>query len=203
MHNQDPHRRPTHQDSDDDRPRDQIPTIVWEKLFTARTVLLSGTIDMRLARNVMAQLLALAAESNDDITLYINSPGGHVEAGDTIHDMLTFVKPRVKVVGTGWVASAGAHIYLAVPRHDRFSLPNTRFLLHQPSGGAGGWASDIDIEAREILKMRDRLNQVIARQTGQPLEKVQKDTDRNFWLSAEEAIAYGIVGKIIASVKEL
>ena len=203
MNNKDPHMTHIQQDGDDERTRDQLPGVVWEKLFAARTVLLSGTIDMRLARNVVAQLLAMAAESADDITLYINSPGGHVEAGDTIHDMLTFIKPRVKMVGTGWVASAGAHIYLAVPRQDRLCLPNTRFLLHQPSGGAGGWASDIDIEAREILKMRDRLNQVIAQQTGQPLDKVQRDTDRNFWLSAEEAVEYGIVGRIISNVKEL
>lgn len=195
-------------DEDDDeavekKKNEGFPNRIAEKLFESRTVIISGTINMKLAKEVMAQLLALAAVSDDDITVYINSPGGHVEAGDTIHDMIKFVGPRVRIVGTGWVASAGAHIYLAVPKKDRFCLPNTRFLLHQPSGGAGGWAKDIDIEAREILKMRERLNKVIAEGTGQDLEKVRKDTDRNFWLSADEAIDYGLCGKIITNIKEL
>src|SRR5690606_332267 len=116
---------------------------------------------------------------------------------DTIHDMIRFVEPRVRMVGTGWVASAGALIYVSVPVEDRFSLPNTRFLLHQPSGGAGGAASDIEIEAREILKMRDRLNRVFARETGQTLERIEDDTRRNFWLDAEAAVAYGLAGTII------
>ena len=107
------------------------------------------------------------------------------------------------MVGTGWVASAGALIYVAVPKEDRFCLPNTRFLLHQPSGGAGGAASDIEIEAREILKMRDRLNQVFARETGQTLEKIEDDTRRNFWLDAKAAVDYGLVGKIIGKHSEI
>jgi ATP-dependent Clp protease protease subunit len=176
---------------------------VAERLYESRTIIISGGINMKLAKEIMAQLLSLAAESDEDITIYLNSPGGHVEAGDTIHDMIKFVKPRVRIVGTGWVASAGAHIYLSVPKKDRFCLPNTRFLLHQPSGGAGGWAKDIDIEAKEILKMRERLNQVIAKGTGQKIDKVRKDTDRNFWLGADEAIKYGLCGKIIANAKEL
>jgi len=176
---------------------------VAERLFKARTVIISGEINQKVAAAVTSQLLALAAESNDDITCYINSQGGHVEAGDTIHDMVRFLTPRVKMVGTGWVASIAALIYVAVPREDRFCLPNTRFLLHQPAGGAGGSAADIEIEAREILKMRDRLNKVLAEQTGQPLERIEDDTRRNFWLSAEEAKKYGIVGKIIKEQKEL
>ena len=166
-------------------------------------MIISGEINQKVAAAVTSQLLALAAESNDDITCYINSQGGHVEAGDTIHDMVRFLTPRVKMVGTGWVASIAALIYVAVPREDRFCLPNTRFLLHQPAGGAGGSAADIEIEAREILKMRDRLNKVLAEQTGQPLERIEDDTRRNFWLSAEEAKKYGIVGKIIKEQKEL
>ncbi len=176
---------------------------VAEKLFESRTILIHGEITSRLAQEVTAQLLALAGESDDDITLFIHSEGGHVESGDTIHDMIRFVKPRVRMVGTGWVASAGTHIYLAAPKKDRFCLLNTRFLIHQPHGGVGGRATDIRIEAEQILKTRERLNRVIAESTGQPLEKVVKDTERNHWMSAEEARAYGIVGKIIKSQSDL
>ena len=179
------------------------PLRVAERLYEARTILISGEIDSKLAGSLTGQLLALSAESDDDITIFIHSPGGHVESGDTIHDMIGFVPPRVKMVGTGWVASAGTHIYLAVPREDRYSLPNTRFMIHQPLGGVGGQALDIEIEAEEMLKARARLNGVIAKQTGQPLEKVEKDTDRNFWMSPTEAKEYGIVGKIISSFSEL
>ncbi len=178
-------------------------TKFMEKLFEARTVLICGEINQDLARDVMMQLIALSAESEDPITIYLNSQGGHVESGDTIHDMIRFVKPRVRIVGTGWVASAGALIYVSVPREDRFCLPNTRFLLHQPSGGVGGQAVDIKIEAHEIIKMRRRLNKIFAEATGQPLEKVEKDTDRNFWMSAPEAVEYGLVGHIIQSADEL
>ena len=177
--------------------------VLAERLFKARTVIISGEINQRLAASISAQLLALAAESNDPITLYLNSQGGHVEAGDTIHDMIRYVKPRVRIVGTGWVASAGALIFVSVPKADRFCLPNTRFLLHQPAGGAGGTASDIEIEAKEILRMRDRLNKIFARETGQSLERIEEDTHRNFWLDAEPAKAYGLVGSIIKTMDEL
>jgi ATP-dependent Clp protease, protease subunit len=176
---------------------------VAEKLFESRTILIHGEITSRLAQEVTAQLLAMAGESDEDITLFIHSEGGHVESGDTIHDMIKFVKPRVRIVGTGWVASAGTHIYLAAPKKDRFCLLNTRFLIHQPHGGVGGRATDIRIEAEQILKTRERLNRVIAEATGQPLEKVVKDTERNHWMSAEEARTYGIVGKIIKSQADL
>ncbi len=174
-----------------------------ETLFKARRILLFGEITQALARDVVQKLIAMADESDDEILILINSQGGHVEAGDTIFDVIRFVSPRVKLLGTGWVASAGAHIYLSVPREDRFSLPNTRYMLHQPAGGVRGQASDIGIEAEEIVKMRGRLNQVIADQTGQPVEKVEKDTDRNFWMSAEEAKEYGLVGSIVGSQSEL
>lgn len=170
-----------------------------DKLLKDRTILLYGPIDMDVAREVTKRLLVLAAESDEPIKLYINSPGGHVESGDTIFDVIRYVKPRVKIIGTGWVASAGALIYAAVPVEDRFSLPNTRFLLHQPAGGARGQASDIAIEAEEILKMRRRLNETFAKQTGQPLDKIEQDTDRNFWMSAKEAKEYGLVGTIVES----
>ncbi len=170
-----------------------------EKFLETRTILLFGEITQKVAREVCEKLILLSALNDQDIKVIINSQGGHVEAGDTIHDMLTFVKPKVKILGTGWVASAGALIYVAVPTEDRYSLPNTRFMLHQPSGGVGGQASDISIEAQEILKMRDRLNKIFSVQTGQPVERIERDTDRNFWMSADEAKAYGLVGKVVTS----
>ncbi len=170
-----------------------------EKILKTRTILLFGEISMKSAREVCEKLILLSALNDEPIKLIINSPGGHVEAGDTIHDMLTFVKPKVKILGTGWVASAGALIYVSVPIEDRYSLPNTRFMLHQPSGGVGGQATDISIEAQEILKMRDRLNKIFSVQTGQTIERIEKDTDRNFWMGAQEGKDYGLVGKIISS----
>ncbi len=188
------------QDSKPDMPMTAGP--VQNALFKGRTVLVFGEINMRLAERVTAQLLAMAAESDKDIRVFINSPGGHVESGDTIHDVIRFCGPKVKVIGTGWVASAGAHIYLGAAKENRLCLPNTRFLLHQPAGGVRGQASDIRIEADEIMKMRERVNQMIAKETGQAYEKVVKDTQRNFWMSAEEAKTYGVVSRIIARADE-
>jgi ATP-dependent Clp protease protease subunit len=176
---------------------------IAERLFESRTVLVHGEITSKRAQEVTAQLLALSAASDEPITMFLHSEGGHVEAGDSIHDIIRFIKPRVRIVGTGWVASAGVHIYLSVPREDRLALPNTRFMIHQPMGGAHGRASDIHIEAEELLRARARLNQCIADATGQSLEKVAEDTDRNFWMSPEEAQEYGIVGKIIRSASDL
>ncbi|HAA53729.1 MAG TPA: ATP-dependent Clp protease proteolytic subunit [Myxococcales bacterium] len=173
------------------------------KLLETRTILIYGGIDQALARRVTQQLLLLSATSDDDIKIFINSQGGHVESGDTIFDMIRFVKPKVKIIGTGWVASAGALIYVSVPVEQRYSLPNTRFMLHQPLGGVRGQASDIAIEAQEIIKMRKRLNQIFADQTNQPLEKIDKDTDRNFWMGPEEAKDYNLVGHIIQSSNDL
>ena len=176
---------------------------VRDVLFRNRILIISGEVTQKLAADVMGQLLAMSAENDEPITVFINSQGGHVESGDTIHDMIQFVKAPVRMVGTGWVASAGALIYVAVPRDRRYSLPNTRFLLHQPAGGARGTAADVEIEAREILKMRERLNKVFADRTGQSLERIQDDTRRNFWLSAKEAQDYGLVGQIVANVREI
>jgi ATP-dependent Clp protease protease subunit len=170
---------------------------VQNALFKSRTVLVFGEIDMRLAERVTAQLTALAAENDKPIRMLINSPGGHVESGDTIHDMITFCGAPVKVIGTGWVASAGAHIFLGAEKENRLCLPNTRFLLHQPAGGMRGQASDLEIEAEQIIRMRDRVNRMIAAETGQTVERITKDTQRNFWMNAEEAVAYGIVSRII------
>jgi ATP-dependent Clp protease protease subunit len=177
--------------------------LVAERLFKARSIIINGEITQALAASVTAQLLALAAESDSEITIYLNSQGGHVEAGDTVHDMIRFIATPVRIVGTGWVASAGALIYVAVPKESRFCLPNTRFLLHQPAGGSGGSASDIEIEAREILRIRDRLNRIFAKATGQPLERIEEDTHRNFWLDAQAAVKYGLVGKVIERSSEL
>lgn len=174
-----------------------------ERLFKARTILIYGAINQKLAESVTARLLALQAESDEPITIFINSQGGHVESGDTIYDMIKFVRPTVRVVGTGWVASAGALIYVAAQRENRFSLPNTRFLLHQPSGGSMGTASDIAIQAREIIRMRRRLNEIFSAETGQPIERVESDTDRDYWMSAQDAIEYGLVGRVVSSATEI
>src|SRR5579859_7168595 len=176
---------------------------VQNALFKSRTVLIFGEIDMRLAERVTAQITAFSADNDKPIRVIINSPGGHVESGDTIHDMIRFCGVEVKVIGTGWVASAGAHIFLGAKKENRLCLPNTRFLLHQPAGGVQGQASDISIEAEEILKMRERLNREIARETGQPYERIVQDTERNFWMGAEEAVAYGLVSKIVQSASEV
>jgi ATP-dependent Clp protease, protease subunit len=186
-----------------DMPTTPLTDPIRERLFKNRNIIISGEVNQRLASSVTAQLLAMSAVSDEPITIFINSQGGHVESGDTIHDMIRFVKPKVRIVGTGWVASAGALIFVSVPREDRVCLPHTRFLLHQPAGGAGGTAADIDIEAREIIKMRARLNRHFSEETGQPLERIEEDTRRNFWLSAEEAIEYGLVGRIIRNQDDL
>jgi len=186
-------------DEKDEKTEKEPKSKLEEKFLEARTILIFGEITQKLAREVSEKLILFSAINDKDIKVIINSQGGHVEAGDTIHDMLTFVKPKVKILGTGWVASAGALIYSAVPTDCRYSLVNTRFMLHQPSGGVGGQATDISIEAQEILKMRDRLNKIFSVQTGQSLERIEKDTDRNFWMSAQEAKDYGLVGKVITT----
>ena len=173
-----------------------------EKLFKSRSISIFGQINEKTARTVSEQLLALSSESDDPITIYISSPGGHVESGDVIYDMIKFVKPVVRVVGTGWVASAATNIYLAANKENRFSLPNTRYLVHQPSGGSRGDATDIKIQMEEILKTKQRINKIIAEETGQPLEQVEKDTDRDHWMSVEEAMDYGIVNQVIHSISD-
>ncbi|APG85293.1 ATP-dependent Clp protease proteolytic subunit 3 [Sinorhizobium americanum] len=172
-------------------------------LFKSRSIFIYGTINQELAQKVCSQLVALASASDEDIRIFVNSPGGHVESGDSIHDMIKFVKPNVWTIGTGWVASAGALIFVAPPKERRLCLPNTRFLLHQPSGGTRGMASDIEIQAREIIKMNERLNKIFSEATGQPVEKIAKDTDRDYWLGADEAKSYGLVSRIITSVAEI
>jgi ATP-dependent Clp protease protease subunit len=171
--------------------------------FKSRFVLVFGEITDKVAQVTCQRLIALATESDAPITLLISSPGGHVESGDAIHDMIRFVRAPVTVVGTGWVASAGTHIFLAPPKERRFCLPNTRFMIHQPAGGAGGQATDIAIQAKEILRTRERIGRVIAKQTGRPFETVARDMERDFWMSASEAIEYGIVSRVIERQTEL
>ena len=191
--------------NDEDAPDTRLPfpNLLDDKLFKSRSISIFGQINERAARTVTEQLLALSAENNEPITIYISSPGGHVESGDVIYDMIKYIKPVVRVVGTGWVASAATTIYLAAAKENRYALPNTRFLVHQPSGGSQGDATDIHIQAQQIIKTKARLNKLIADETGQPLERVAKDTDRDFWMTVDEAIDYGIVGKVIKSVTEI
>jgi ATP-dependent Clp protease, protease subunit len=174
-----------------------------EKAFKSRTVLLFGAISDSAASDITRRLVALDADSSKPIDMIVSSPGGHLESGDAIHDILKFIVAPVNMIGTGWVGSAATHLYLGVPRERRFCTPNTRFLIHQPSGGAGGQATDIAIHAQEILKARERIARTISRETGKPLDTVLQDIERDRWLSAEEAIEYGLVGRIIQSKSEL
>jgi ATP-dependent Clp protease protease subunit len=179
------------------------PEVVEKALFDARVVMLTGEVNDGVARRITERLFALAAQNANPITLVISSPGGHVESGDMIHDVIKFINAPVRMLGTGWVASAGALIYCAAQRENRYCLPNTRFLLHEPRGGIGGMASDVEIQAREVLRMRERLNRIFAEATGQPLDKIKRDTDRDYWMQAEEAKAYGLVGKVVNSANEI
>ena len=192
-------------DANEEKPEaaERIETIADRLAFRSRFVMLFGEINHAVARATCTRLIALAEESDAPISVLISSPGGHVESGDAIHDVIRFVRAPVTTLGTGWVASAGTHVFLAAPKERRLCLPNTRFMIHQPGGGAGGPATDIAIQAKEILRTRERVAKVIARQTGQSLQKVLTDMERDFWMSAEEAIDYGLVSKIIQSSREL
>ena len=184
-------------------PKESTSRIEEALSFKSRFVLLFGEITDKVAQVTCQRLVALATESDAPITMLISSPGGHVESGDAIHDMIRFVRAPVTMVGTGWVASAGTHVFIAPPKERRFCLPNTRFMIHQPAGGAGGQATDIAIQAKEILRTRERIGRVIAKQTGRPFETVAKDMERDFWMSAPEAIEYGIVSRVIERQTEL
>jgi len=174
-----------------------------EKAFKSRTVLVFGAITDQTAADTVRRLIALDAASDAPIDMLVSSPGGHLESGDTVHDVVRFINAPVRMIGTGWVGSAATHLFLAVPKERRFCLPQTRFLIHQPSGGAGGQATDIAIVAREIIKARERIARVIARETGHPLEKVQIDIERDNWMGPEEAIEYGLISRIIERRAEL
>lgn len=184
-------------------PRREGDGLIHERLIEARTVLIFGEIDMEGARRVCGQLLALSSANSEPIRLVLHSPGGHVESADSIFDIIRFIDAPVTIIGTGWVASAGALIFCAVPRERRYALPNTRFLLHQPLGGVGGPATDVEIEARQVSLLRARLNRIFADATGQSVDKIHRDTDRNHWLSAVEAVEYGLLGKIVERTAEI
>ena len=171
--------------------------------FKSRNVIITGEINDKLAQKTVTHLLALAQDGDDPINLYISSPGGHVESGDMVHDMIKFIRPVVRTIGSGWVASAGAFIFVGAERANRYCLPNTRFLLHQPSGGIGGTVTEIQIQAEQISKMRERFENLFAEATGQTPARIRKDTARDFWLTTSEALEYGLLGSVISSIDEL
>lgn len=189
--------------SDKAEKADKSGSLAEQLAFKSRFVLVFGEIDDKVARATCERLILLSQESDAPIQLLLSSPGGHVESGDAIHDMIRFVRAPVTIIGSGWVASAGTHIFLAAPKERRVCLPNTRFMIHQPAGGAGGRASDIAIQAKEIIKVRERIAKVIARETGHALAKVLADMERDYWMSAEEAVGYGIVGRVVERQKDL
>ncbi|MEM9692415.1 MAG: ATP-dependent Clp protease proteolytic subunit [Myxococcota bacterium] len=188
----------------DSLPESNLPeSNLREGLFRARTVLVSGEIDPAVAARVNGQLFALAAINDQPIRMFVSSPGGHVESGDSIHDVVGFIEPEVIMIGSGWVASAAALLYVGVPRTRRLALPNTRFMLHQPAGAVQGRAADVEIEAEQILAVRARLNRLFAAATGQPEARIRQDTDRNHWMGVQEAKAYGLVGRIVRRASEV
>ncbi|MDH4060148.1 MAG: ATP-dependent Clp protease proteolytic subunit [Aquincola sp.] len=190
-------------ESKDTKPDERAGSLAEQLALDARFVLVFGEVDDVMARRVCERLILLAQKSDAPIHVLVSSPGGHVESGDAIHDMIRFVRAPVTTIGSGWVASAGTHIFLAADKARRVCLPNTRFMIHQPSGGAGGRASDIAIQAREIIKTRERMARLIARETGQKLEKVLVDIERDHWMSPDEAIEYGIVSRVIERQADL
>ncbi|RKX84089.1 MAG: ATP-dependent Clp protease proteolytic subunit [Spirochaetes bacterium] len=176
---------------------------ILQHILKTRTILLSGEINKNLAEKIVQQLLLLEDEGDDPIKVFIDSPGGDADAGFAIFDMIRFVKPRVILIGMGLVASAAAIILLASPKEDRLGLPNSHYLIHQPLSGIRGVATEIEIHANELEKLRKKINRLIAEETGQPVAKVEKDTDRDFWMNAEEATSYGLISKIIESRNEI
>lgn len=191
-------------DDKPERTESQRPESIIDQLsFKSRFVFLFGEINHSVARITCERLVAMAQQSDAPIRVLISSPGGHVESGDAIHDIIRFIGAPVTTIGTGWVASAGTHIFLAADKERRVCLPNTRFMIHQPLGGAGGPATDIAIQAKEILRTRERIARSIAKSTGKSYEKVIVDMERDFWMSPKEAIEYGVLSRIIESYKDL
>ena len=186
-------------DDTNDQANQQATGRIDQLFFTSRTVVIAGEINHELAQKTVTHLIALAEASDDPINLLISSPGGHVESGDMVHDVIKFIRPRVRAIGSGWVASAGALIFIGAEKKDRYCLPNTRFLLHQPSGGIGGQATDMAIQAEQLKIMRHRFDRLFADATGQTPEKIAEDTQRDFWLSTDDAISYGLLGRVINS----
>ena len=190
------------EDSDDEQKNgEQNPFM--EKMLRTRTILLSGEINKPLAERVVRQLVLLEDAGDEPIKVFIDSPGGDADAGFAILDMMRFVKPDVYTIGMGLVASAGALILLASPKEHRLGLPNSHYLIHQPLSGMRGVATDIEIHAKEIERMRERINRLISEETGTPHEQVEKDTDRDFWMNSDEAKEYGLISRIVTSRSEL
>jgi ATP-dependent Clp protease protease subunit len=178
-------------------------SLFFHRMLKTRSILLSGEINKPLAERVIRQLILLEEESKDGIRVFIDSPGGDADAGYAIFDMMRFVKPPITMIGMGLVASAAAIILLAAPRERRFGLPNSHYLIHQPLSGSRGVATEIEIHAKEIEKLRLKINRLISEETGQPMEKVEKDTDRDYWMTADEALGYGLLSRIIKKRDEL
>ena len=173
------------------------------KMLKTRTILLSGEIDKDLAEKTIRQLLLLEDMGNEPIRIFIDSPGGDADAGFAVFDMIRFVKPKVYTIGMGLVASAAAIVQLASPKELRFGLPNSHYLIHQPLSGIRGVATDIEIHARELEKLREKINRLISEETGLPADQVEKDTDRDYWMNAEEAAKYGLISRVIIKRDEI
>jgi ATP-dependent Clp protease protease subunit len=177
--------------------------MMFTRMLKSRTVLVSGEINKPLAERVIRSLILLEEESLDPIKVFIDSPGGDADAGYAIFDMMRFVKPQITMIGMGLVASAAAIIILAAPKAHRVGLPNSHYLIHQPMSGTRGVATEIEIHAKEIEKLRAKINRLIAEETGQPLDQVEKHTDRDYWMNAEEAVSYGVISRVIRTRAEL
>jgi ATP-dependent Clp protease protease subunit len=172
---------------------------IYSRLLKERVIFLVGPVNDYVANLVVAQLLFLESENPDkDISFYINSPGGSVSAGMAIFDTMNFIKPQVSTLCTGFAASMGAFLLAAGEKGKRFSLPNSKIMIHQPSGGSQGQATEIEIQAREILKTREQLNNILAERTGQPLERIARDTERDYYMSADESKEYGLIDQVIS-----
>jgi len=177
--------------------------VLLQKLLKTRTIILSGEINKELAERIVKQLIVLEESGNEPIKIFIDTPGGDADAGFAIFDMIRFIKPEVFTVGMGLVASAGAIVLLAAPKERRVGLPNSHYLIHQPLSGMRGVATEIEIHARELEKMRRRINLLISKETGKSIETVEKDTDRDYWMSSEEAASYGLLSSVIAGRPDL
>jgi len=173
------------------------------RMLKTRTILLSGEINKELSEKTIRQLLLLEDMSDEPIRIFIDSPGGDADAGYAIFDMIRFVKPEVWTIGMGLVASAAAIIQLAAPKERRVGLPNSHYLIHQPLSGIRGVATDIEIHAKELEKLRDKINKLIAQETGTPAAQVEKDTDRDYWMSADEAVKYGLIKRVVVNRNEI
>ncbi len=182
---------------------DSSAEVINAKFLKTRQIILSGEINKELAEKIIRQLLVLEADSSDPIRLYIDSPGGDADAGFSIFDMIRFINAPVYTIGIGLVASAAAIVLLASPKERRFAFPNSRYLIHQPLSGIRGVATEIEIHAQELEKMRVKINELISQESGNPVDKVQADTDRDFWMNSEEAKEYGLVNAVITKRSEM